>query len=190
MADQDTDFRLLMDRLCLGSEDAARQLVEQYGESIRRAVRRVLNAKLRPMFDSLDFEQLVWCSFFRARDRLDRFDQPDDLVAFLVAIARNKVGMEARRRLQTRKYGINREHQWIEDSLREQSEIADAQPAAIDVVIAGEKLERMLSNQPPESRKIIELRLQGKTHEEIARSLHVSRTAVHRFLKKLSREHG
>ncbi len=190
MTNQEIDFRLLMDRVRSGCEDAARQLVEQYGESIRRAVRRALNVRLRSKFDALDFEQLVWCSFFRARDRLDRFDQPDDLVAFLVAIARNKVGLEARRHLQSRKYGVNREHRWIEDSLQEQAEVADAEPAAIEVAIAGEKLERMLSKQPPRLRKIIELRLQGKTHEEIARALHVSRSAVHRFLKKLSREHG
>ncbi len=189
MASQENnDFRLLMRRVAAGCEDAARQIVEQFGESIRRAVRRSLNRRLRSKFDSLDFTQLVWCSIFRARDRLERFDRPEDLVAFLVSVARNKVGLEARRHLQTDKYGVDREHQWIEDSLQEQAEIPDGQPAAIDVAIAGEKLERLLSNQPPGLRKIIELRLQGLTHDEIARSLYTTRGAVHRSLKKLSQE--
>lgn len=187
---RENDFRLLMDRVAAGCEDAARKLVEQYGEAIRRAVRRALDARLRSKFDSLDFAQLVWCSFFRDREHLDRFEQPADLIAFLVTAARNKVGLEARRHLQTDKHGVGHEHQWIEDSLKEQAQIPDGQPAAIDVVIAGEELERMLSNQPPGFRKIIQLRLQGKTHEEIAQSLHVTRGVVYRFLKRLSQQRG
>jgi RNA polymerase sigma factor (sigma-70 family) len=186
MAIEDDDFRRLMRRAAEGCEDAARVIVEEYGESIRRAVRRVLNSRLRSKFDSLDFAQLVWCSVFRVRDRLERFDRPEDLVAFLVGTARNKVGLEARRHLQTDKYGVNQEHQWIEDSLQEQAEIPDCQPAAIDVAIAKERLEGMASQQPPDVWKIIQLRLQGKTHKEIARLLQVTRTAVYRFLKKLS----
>ncbi len=190
MTSQDNDFRLLMRRVVAGSEEAARQLVEEYGESLRRAVRRALNARLRSKFDSLDFAQVVWCSFFRARERLERFDRPDELVAFLVGMARNKVGLEARRRLQTNKYNVNREHAWSEDSRKEQAEIPDGQPSAIEVAIAGEELERMLSHAPPALRKIIHLRLQGLTHEEIAHSLHLTRGAVYRLLKKLSREHA
>ena len=60
------DFPSLMQQISMGSEDAAWELVERYGELIRRAVRRVLNKKLRSKFDSLDFVQLVWSSFFRA----------------------------------------------------------------------------------------------------------------------------
>jgi len=189
MANQDNDFRLLMRRVAAGDEDAARQLVAEYGASIRSAVRRALNAKLRCKFDTMDFAQLVWCSIFRARERLDRFERPGDLVAFLVTIARNKVGLEARRYLQTVKYGVNREQESIADSPKEQARIPNADPAAIDVAIAGEKLERILSNQPPSLWKIVQLRLQGRTHEEIARSLHVTRGTVQRFLKKLFREH-
>ena len=91
MAGGDDDFRDLMRRVHEGSEDAAWQLVGQYGDPIRRAVRRALNARLRSKFDSLDFVQLVWSSFFRDRGRLDRFNHPEELVAFLVTMARNKV---------------------------------------------------------------------------------------------------
>ena len=64
MTDANDEFRALMQRLREGSDEAAWQLVEQYGEPIRRAVRRALSARLRPQFDSLDFVQLVWSSFF------------------------------------------------------------------------------------------------------------------------------
>jgi RNA polymerase sigma factor (sigma-70 family) len=191
MASEDNDFRLLMRRVVAGDDDAARQLVEEYGESIRRAVRRVLDSRLRSKFDSLDFAQLVWGSFFRARDRMDRFDRPGELAAFLITMARNKVGTERRRYLRTVKRGANYEHEWIKTSLAEEAKIPDARlNEAIDVVIADEMLERMLADQPPRFRKIIQLRLQGKTHDEIAQALHLTRSAVHRFLKRLSEEHG
>ena len=103
------DFQSLVRRVREGSEDAAWELVDQYGDSIRRAVRRVLNERLRSKFDSLDFVQVVWNSLFRVRDKLDRFDRPEELAAYLVTMARNKVGMEVRRRLMTEKYNVGHE---------------------------------------------------------------------------------
>ena len=54
------------------------------------------------------------------------------------------------------------------------------------MAIAREKLEQMLAGQPPIFRKMIELRAQGLTHDEIADLLDVTRGAVYRFFKKLA----
>jgi RNA polymerase sigma factor (sigma-70 family) len=183
MSDQ-YDFRNLMQQISKGSEDAAWELVELYGELIRRAIRRILNKKLRSKFDSLDFVQLVWSSFFRACNSLDRFERPEELVAFLVTMARNKVGMEIRRRLHTEKYNLNREYSLDEPAIIRR-DIADPQPQPIDVAIAREQWNRMLSGQPIHYRKIIKLRLQGRTYQDIANSLRIDEKTVRRFLKKL-----
>ena len=66
--DHPDNFVALMRRVREGSEAAAWELVDKYGGHLRRAVRRVLNPMLRSKFDSLDFVQLVWDSFFRRRD--------------------------------------------------------------------------------------------------------------------------
>jgi hypothetical protein len=42
----DNDIRELILRVSQGSEDAARELVREYGEQMRRTIRRVLNPKL------------------------------------------------------------------------------------------------------------------------------------------------
>ncbi len=76
MVECDDDFCTLMRRVGEGSEDAAWELVTRYGEDIRRAVRRVLNVKLRPKFNSLDFVQLVWKSFFRVARQLRPIPAP------------------------------------------------------------------------------------------------------------------
>ena len=126
----DNHFRELIDRVREGSEDAAWELVDQYGEAIRRAVRRALNERLRSKFDSLDFVQIVWNSLFRVRDKLDRFDRPEELTAYLITMARNKVGMEVRRRLMTEKYGVKHEESLDQLKARGDIDIPGRQPAA------------------------------------------------------------
>ncbi len=182
MANPGNDFSELMRRIGEGSDDAAWELVTQYGDNIHRAVRRVLNVRLRSKYDSLDFVQLVWKSFFRVREKSDRFQSPEELAAFLVTMARNKVGMETRRRLMTEKYNV-RQEQPIEQVSEES--IASRQPAPIDIAIAREQWDRMLQDQPEYCQQIIHLRLQGHTCEDIGRAVHVSERTVRRFLQKL-----
>lgn len=185
MADWEDSFRELMNRVRDGSEDAAWELVNQYGEAIRRAVRRVLNERMRSKFDSLDFVQIVWNSLFRVRDKLDRFDRPEELTAYLVAMAQNKVGMEVRRRLMTQKYNIRHEESLDQHQAKGGSDIASQQPAPIDVAIARERWDRLLQDQPQHYRQIIHLRLQGYTYQSIAEAVHLDECTVRRFLKKL-----
>jgi DNA-directed RNA polymerase specialized sigma subunit, sigma24 homolog len=92
----DAEFHSLMDRIRTGDQDAARLLLELYGPHILRVVRRHLSEKEQSKFDSIDFVQSVWAPFFRQPDCVHSFERPQDLVAFLVSIARNKVCDEMR----------------------------------------------------------------------------------------------
>src|SRR5581483_11639550 len=102
-------FDDLMRRLRDGSEDAARELLHRYGDAILRVVRRKLSRELRSKFDSVDFVQAVWASFFTGTPRQRRFDHPQALMAFLVTLAQNKVIDAVRQRMQTQKHNVNRE---------------------------------------------------------------------------------
>jgi RNA polymerase sigma factor (sigma-70 family) len=185
MTEQETDFHSLVRRVREGSEDAAWELVDQYGESIRRAVRRALNERMRSKFDSLDFVQVVWNSLFRARDKLDRFDRPEELAAYLVTMARNKVGMEVRRRLMTKKFNVGHEQSLDQLSSRGGPNVPSRHPSPVDVAIAREQWDRLLQDQPPHYRRIIHLRLQGHTFQSIAEAVHLDECTVRRFLKRL-----
>ncbi len=184
----DDHFRDLMRRVREGSEEAAWELVECYGEMIHRAVRRALHQRLRSKFDSLDFVQLVWSSFFRSEFRAEQFDRPEDLAAFLVAMARNKVGMEIRRRLLTEKHNLNRENPFEVAEDKAWDGISDHQPGPMDVAIARERWSQMMEDQPAHYRQIIQLRLQGYTYQDIAASLQLAESTVRRFLKRLFHE--
>ena len=178
--DQDK-FRDLMRRVREGSEEAAWELVRCYGGYVRRAVRRVLSQKMRAKFDSLDFVQLVWRSFFRARDEADCFEGPQHLVVFLAGVASKKVQSECRRRLSTEKYGVEREVQMRHLDGRD----VPRQAEAVDIAIAQERWERFLEGQPARYRRILALKLQGHTPAEIGTILDLDPQTIRRFLNNL-----
>jgi RNA polymerase sigma factor (sigma-70 family) len=134
----------------------------------------------------LDFVQLVWSSFFRARGRMDRFSRPDELVAFLITVARNKVVTESRR-LQTDKRNVNRERAW-DESFQARAERPDARAAPIDVAIAREQWDRLVTDQSEQNQAILELRMQGLSCAETASRLGISESTVRVFLQRLFQE--
>ncbi len=109
MLTQDEEFAALVSRIKKGSDEALLELVEKYGKHVFRAVHRKLKRAIQSKFDSADFVQAVWASFFENRDRLFEFPTQRDLVMFLVRIATNKVTDEIRRRLVVQGKNLNRE---------------------------------------------------------------------------------
>ncbi len=181
------DFRTLIQRVSEGSDEAAWQLVEQYGDSLRRAVRRALDRRLRSKFDSLDFVQIVWSSFFRTRDRAQRFAHPEELVAFLITMAQNKVGMETRRRLRTVRTSVRREHS-LEGMMRTlKGTVAAEDPGPVEEAIAREQWNRILEDkrQSEHERQIVRMRLDGESCKSIAQRLQWAPCTVRRWLNKL-----
>jgi RNA polymerase sigma factor (sigma-70 family) len=179
------DFCDLMQQVREGSEDAVWELVNQFGDSIRRAVRRALSEKMRSKFDSLDFVQLVWGSLFRERDKLDHFECPEHLAKYLVAMAQHKVGMESRRHLDGAKRNLAREQSLKRSTIHGDSNLVSRQPAPIEVAIAREQWNRLLQDQPSHYRKIIMLRLRGYSYQGIADAVHLDECTVRRFFKRL-----
>jgi len=174
-------FRDLLQDVEAGSEDAIRRLLESHGGMVLRVVRARLNQLLRRQYDSEDFGQAVWASFFKHRDLVGRFNSIDDLAAFLRSMAANKVMYECRRRLKTQRYDRRRERaaeSWGIASL-DQLRTADPTPSAI--VGAQDELEQFSDME----QKLIRLRAAGGTHEEIAAALNIHPSTVRRILKKI-----
>src|SRR5207245_7243754 len=101
MPDNSGEFAALMERIRQGSEGAAEELVARHGPDILRVVRRRLSRRIRSKFDSADFTQSVWRSFFANAARTEEIRHPDELAAYLAEMAKNKVIDAFRRSLQT-----------------------------------------------------------------------------------------
>src|SRR3954454_18746207 len=85
------ELREFLDRIRGGDEEAARELLRRHEAQVRLVGRRQLPRLLRSRFDSLDFLQSVWGSFFRRMQAgPEEFEDPENLVAFLARSAKNK----------------------------------------------------------------------------------------------------
>src|SRR5262249_27573823 len=152
-----------------GSEEAARELYERYGSHIRRIVRRNLNKKLRSKYDSSDFVQAVWASFF-ADEQARRLDNPEALMAFLGQVAKNKV-VEVFRQRHTEKYNINREPSLEGSAACQAVRVPAPQPTPSQVAVANERWDQMVKTLPIHQQGILDMARQGDNYQEIAAKL-------------------
>ena len=100
----------LLTRVRAGDETATRILLQSFEDDVRKAVRGRLPRALRTQFDSMDFVQSVWQSFFSSCDQdPEAFQDARHLRGYLAGVARNKVLEVHRQRTRTKKYDMNRE---------------------------------------------------------------------------------
>jgi RNA polymerase sigma factor (sigma-70 family) len=179
-------FRELMEEVRQGSQEAAWTLVDQYGPHVQRFVRRTLNRQLRPQFDSIDFVQIVWASLFRTSSKLAEFQQPEELIAFLAGMAKNKVLKEMYKRTQTARYDIGREQRVA--SPEEGSGAVERTPTPSAVAIAKERWDLLLANQNSTVQSVVRMRLQGVPFVEIADRLSINERTARKAIARLTGE--
>jgi RNA polymerase sigma-70 factor (ECF subfamily) len=185
MTENAQDFRALMQRLRAGEEDAARELLARYGEHILRVVRRKLHKQLRSKFDSIDFVQAVWASFFADAPEKYTFDHPRALMAFLATLAQNKVVEAVRQRMQRMKYNVNRERQLEVVEAGIGNTLVGRDPSPSQVAVAQDEWARMIDELPTRYQRLLVLLRDGHTQKEIAAELGVNEKTVRRLLEKL-----
>lgn len=179
------EFDRLMDEVRNGSQDAAWELLERVGPHVHRVVHRMLNRELRSKFDSMDFVQAVWASFFVNRRQICSFARPEQLIGFLVAMARNKVVQEHRRRMQTVKYDVRREAAGANEIGSISETQIHPEPSPSQFAMARECWNQIVTGQPELHRQIVMRKYMGDTHEEIAEHLGINRRTITRILNQL-----
>jgi RNA polymerase sigma factor (sigma-70 family) len=173
------DLSLLLDACRRGDSNAAAELVRRYRPHVRAAVRRRLAADMRMRFDSQDFAQDVWLSFFRAA--IDRADLQDErsLVAYLSQMARLKVAEEYRHQT-TQKVGLGRDVPFSrtgDPAGRVPTPSADAQ--------ADEEWDRMTAGLPDRERQMLQMLRDGHTHADAAAKFGLSEKTVQRLVRRV-----
>lgn len=185
---QSDDFQDLMRRVRAGSNDAARELLDTYGPHVVRVVRRRMSSELRSRFDSLDFAQAVWASFYAQRSRLETFDDPEALLGQLAKMARNKVVTEYRRRVVSEREGRLREQPLESNEELAEEQPMESSPSPSQEFLAKDTWERLLANQSPLNQQVLRLRLAGMTCEEVGKRLAMNPRTVRRILREIFEE--
>ena len=178
----------LLEEVRQGSQQAAWTLIEEYGPHVRRVVRRSLSNVLRSRFDSADFAQVVWLSFFSDRAKNNQFTEPGQLIGFLAEVARNKVITEFRRQILTCKRDMRRERAGAGGDAIPLQEVPARQATPSEFAMAHERWDKIMSSQPECYQEIVRLRISGETHESIADRLRITERTVRRVIKRIFEE--
>lgn len=179
----------LIDKAKSGDQDAIQSL-QRFENDIRIMVRVRLPRPLRSQFDSMDFVQDVWQSFFRIFNHdPERFAQVRDLRSFLAGVARNKVYEEHRRRSLTQKYDLEREEPlYVRRGNRDiPRDLIGSDPTPSQDAQARERLDQLLAGGSPRDAEVIELKRQGLTFEEIATQTGLHERTVRRVIEAIRR---
>lgn len=185
MIKENSEFRKAIERVCAGSDEATLELIETYGPHIQRVVRRRLNQKIRSKFDSLDFVQMVWASFFAEREKMAAFSEPDDLIRYLATLAQRKLIQESRRRLTGQKHNVGRERALIEEMEDETTYVRKSDTPS-QIVMAKDRLEVMMRERSERDCQVVELRMAGLTFVEIATKLGIHERTAREVIEKLA----
>ncbi len=184
------EFAALLERARGGSQEAAEEIYRRYGDAVRRVVRRRLEQRLRRRYDSTDFTQLVWASFFCTPAQDWSFATPEALIAFLSRLATNKVIDTVRQQCETARRGDAQEESLDTGRSPDQDDaLVHALPAATHTpsqyVMANERWQHLVRNLPPGHRRIVEMLREGHTTVEIADQLGMDRKVIQRLINRL-----
>jgi len=180
------EFAELLRRARASDPDAVERLWRECGPSVLKAIQRRVGRQTS-RFDAADVAQAVWLTFYRHIGNLPEVTSQDDLVKYLEATAANKVRMEYRRHVTSRRRSVDREVA-LDDEAAPQ--IAEPQATASQFAMGREAWERLIHEAPPEHRRVALLAIDGRSQAEIAKELGVHVRTVQRILDRLKKYLG
>ena len=161
---QDVGFVELIRRVRAGDELASAELVQRYEPAIRVAVRaRLTDPKLRRLLDSMDICQSVLGNFFaRAATGQFELERPEQLIALLATMARNRVTNYA-----LAQRAACRDHRRLDPPDGNGKDFVDPGPDPSAAVDSRELLEAVQDRLSVEERQIAERWALGERWDEI-----------------------
>lgn len=179
----------LVKRFQAGDERAAEELFKRFAERLIRLAGARISEKLKRRVDAEDVVQSAYNSFFRgARAGRYHLERRGELWSLLVGITLHKLQHQAERHT-AGKRGVNREqpvsHQ---GSITGPGTVALArEPSPLEAAALADEVEALLRRLEPHHRPVLELRLQGCNHEDIAAQTNCSERTVRRVLEQVKR---
>jgi RNA polymerase sigma-70 factor (ECF subfamily) len=189
MSSPESDFEQLMERVRTGDPEAQRQLFERYGKAIRMIVRYRIDRRLRSQFDSIDFTQDAWASFFHGCIENCTFDKPEDLVAFLARVARHKLANAYRKRYgqpKTRRSKPKTRQRRFPHFQSYSDKHPARQPTPSHAALVGDEWRSLLKDKPVKIQRALVMLRDGYSQREIAERLGLNVKRIQRAIKQLS----
>lgn len=164
-----------------GCESAAAAIHNRYERRVRHLARLHWPPAMRSRFDPDDIVQEVFDRFFRAvRRGLYTTTEESGLWGFFLVVTLNQIRKSASRHLSRRRDV----RQTVGQGTLCPSREAEF-PRQMSIAHSRLVVEELLEALPPVMRDVVELKLQGCTVQEIARTLLISQRAVERLLQAI-----
>ena len=165
-----------------GCEDAARDIHDRYVIRLIALAHSRLSEKLAGKFDADDVVQSAFRSFFtRARDGQFAIQRAGDLWSLLAAITRHKLLKKAEHFSQEKRC-LSREETIADRVVDQHNKTTQDQPTHEEAIALSDEVEFLMRQLDPLKREILEMRLSGKSIDQIANSVDRSERTVRRFL--------
>jgi RNA polymerase sigma factor (sigma-70 family) len=184
MSDID-ESRVLVARCRAGDAEAARLLFQRYVDRLVAVARRRLSQPMNSRVDPEDIVQSVFRTFFgRLKGGQFHLEQQNDLCKLLVRITVNKTLRQvafqkaAKRDPGHEAHSDDREHDQVLHLLARDPDPEEA-AAFLD------QLEHFLKQLAPDERRILEMRVQGYSNEDICKELNIYDRKIRRVLERI-----
>ena len=175
----------LLDLWRAGNQEAARLLFERYADRLVALARRHINQRLARRVDAEDVVQSVFRTFFRRAQtgELHLYD-PDHLCALLAKITIHKaLDQISFHKAAKRNFTLDADSGTPDHDVVGQ--VLDQEPSPEAVNLFLDQLEHLLGRLAPDEQKVLEMRMQGYTVEEIARRLNTYDRKIYRILERV-----
>lgn len=182
-----SDAADLLERWKNGDQRAATEIFQTYVSRLVGLARNRLSARMSKRIDPEDVVQSAYRSFFR-HARNDRYElsRSGDLWSLLAAITVRKVHGQVEHHT-AQKRAISREEAdpGGEALLGVPPDAVSREPSPDEALAVVEELETVMRELSPDHRRMLELRLQEHTIEEVAESIGCSERTVRRVLDRV-----
>ena len=180
MTDADEAWRALLAGVRVGDDRACQDFWDQYGPLIEKVAERHLAAGVRRRVGP-ESVMLSACRTFFRRAQGGEFDLPDaeSLWRLLCAITVNKVRLKTRFHLRKKRGLQSEEHP------DQPPDVPANSPAPEEELEFNDELEKLIAEFNEEERRVLDLKLQQFTNDEIAEKLGCSERTVRRMMKRL-----
>ncbi len=178
MSSTSDSFAELLQRARSGDQGAFTEVVRRYEPEVRVVAHFLLGRDLRPHLDSLDLVQSVHRSLLLGL-RNDRFDiaTPEKLVALALTMVRRKAARHWRR--------CKRQQRLDTDGDRLPAALTCGHDDPACAAQIQDALQHLWNNLDAEERRIVEMRLEGQSTAEVARTLSLDADVLRVRLSRL-----
>ncbi|MCA9103877.1 MAG: sigma-70 family RNA polymerase sigma factor [Planctomycetales bacterium] len=164
-------FQQVWERVQADDEDAFVELVDRYDSLLRVVIREKIGHVARRMWDTADFQQVVWAALYERRHEIE-LEDPRRFMRYLLAIARNQVASECRRPM----VSIDADSDVVESK--------SSDPTPSQVVVGWEMIEQ-LSAGDSKLEAMLEKRHRGWSFRRIASHFGLNERTIRRRFSSL-----